>query len=341
MKVRNWLVLGVLAALAALVFVPATAGAAGVSSLYLSKHKSREILTTSVPTSKGGHHEDAQINPKKPSAAVYKELGTWDTGPATSASRIINLGQASLWLRTDADTEGDNGDKDKKDSDKEKKDKPNPVIPNVQVKVEVLKNGVVISNVTRESGCVTLQQRNDHVVIPPTLIALPAPFPAIDLAVGDSLALRVSVRDGSAVPGCAIGTKSYKVLLDYDGASTPSNFTIDTSGSTVPAGGLINIGQPSFIDYLGVHYVTPATPITLTFASGIATCTMTLTSLPDGTVLGQVPCATGPGGFTLQGLPSGRYEIRIDAVTSAVPPQTLSDVLEVTLVQDASLFPPI
>lgn len=307
MRFQGWLILGVLAALMAASFLPLSstaAVAAGTSTLYLTKHKHQYLLTENLPDKGARHVETEKIDPRKPGATDYKELGTWDSEPIASPSRIINLGVANLWLSiTDADKQQE---------------------ATVQVKVEVLQNGNVA--VSRETGAVTLQFKGRA----PTVINLPAPRPAIELAVGDVLGLRVSVRDGSAVLGGALAVKGYKVRLDYDGARAPSNLTFETAGP-VPVVGMIDVGQPSFIDANGRLYITPETPIYFFIDMDVDINKTTVTaSSPAGGVIPLLLASQGTNVIRLRGVPLGDYTIRVEVVTFSG--ETRSDILEVTLV---------
>ncbi len=297
--IKRWLSLGVLAALVAALLVPAASVAADTlnSTLYLTKHKNQYLLTETLPDKGGRNVQTPKIDPEKTSATDYKELGTWQSWPMTSSSRIINLGAANLWLRADI------GEKE---------------VANVQIKVEILKNGDV--QITRETGVITLTK--DTVAV---AIDLPAPFPAIEMAVGDVLGLRVSVRDGGSVQS----DTHYKVRLDYDGTKAPSNLTLETAGPTAVAG-MIDIGQPSFIAVDGTIYVTQETRITIDIASDInmSGTTVTLSSPELGAI--AISAAQGSTDLHLTGLPPGNYVIRVDAVT--LNGETRSDLLEVTLV---------
>lgn len=300
MRFKKWLILGVLAVLVAALLVPAASVAADVGSntLYLSKHKKDYLLVENLPDKGGRHVNSPKIDPEKTSALDYKELGTWQSWPVTSASRIINLGAANLWLRADIGKEE---------------------VANVQIKVDVLKNGNV--EVSRETGVITLTKE-----LVPVAVDLPAPLtPGIELAVGGVWGLRVSVRDGGSLQP----DTHYKVRLDYDGAKTPSNLTFETAGPT-PAAGMIEIGQPSFIAVDGTIYVTGETPITIDITSGfdISQTTITLSSPEVGPI--TVPAGTGLVVIHLTGAPLGNYTIRVDAVT--LSGETRSDLLEVTLV---------
>lgn len=328
MKFTRRLIQGLVAALMVMALVvPVSAAKAGqVSTLYLEKHKKQYILTDIVPDHKGARHEEAKINLKKPGGADYKELGTWESAPAASTSRVIDLGAANLWLSADV------GKKEQ---------------AAVYVKVEVLKNGAV--EVTRETGVITLLHKEAAVAID-----LPAPRPAIELAAGDVFGLRVSVRDGGGVSSLPVAPsstdrddddddreneKSYEVQLDYGGAKAASNFTLEipTGAGAIPAAGLIEVGQPSAIDAIGTIYITPPTPIYIHIAPDIDinTVSITVSSPAIGTV--PFPAAQDLVVIRLLGAPLGAYVIRVNATTLAGVAR--SDLLEVTLVDVLPVIP--
>ena len=315
MRLQKWVAIGVVAALVAWAFspvAPAAAWSIGNTTLYLAKHKKDDVLTVTPPKTKGARNvESTKIDPNSPGFTSYRELGTWNSDPLAEPSRIIDVGVVNLWLKIhDADGQQQ---------------------ANVQVLVEALKNGNVA--VAARSGCIALQR--DSVS---KIISLPTPLNGIDLAIGDRFGVRVSVQDGSAVPGCAGGVKSYKVRLDYDGGATPSKITFEVGTLTGATGGLIVVGLPSFVDAFGTLYVAPETMITvpISIATTLVSCTITLTSVSVPPVIDPVTlgCAQGPNEFVLGGLPFGLYDIRaaVEVILSTGVHEVRSDLVEVMLV---------
>jgi len=315
---KRWSILGVVVALVVALVLPACAvmGSGNDSTMYLTKHKKPYLLTATSPDHKGTREEHTdKIYPAKPYAVVYQVLGIWNSVPMTSPLRIINLGVANLGLSvTDNGGYDDSKNKDDKNKDAKKVEQ-----ASVQVKVEVLQNGNVM--VSKESESIILQFKG---TAPTTVIDLPAPNPAIELVAGDVYSIRVSVRDGGLTT-----VKSYKVRLDYDGTKAPSNFSLETS-TAPPATGLIEVGQPSFIDAAGRIYITPTTPVSFFIDVDVDMSLTTVTISSPSTGVIPYPASQGNNVIRFQNLNFDDYTVRVDAVT--LSGQTRSDLVEVTLV---------
>ena len=301
MRVTNVLMALAVAGIALLQGVlPASVAAGAQTVYYLDKTGNAFTLSKITPVSKGEREVHEQLNPFGRQDNPYKVLGTWNVR-AESATRVIDLGKANLWMKADG-IDNDN--------------------IQVQLKVEVLQNGVAA--VTKESKCISLVHKPTSQVI----VDVPTPRPPIELAAGDSLSFQVSVRHGVAI-SCSGGRPKGAVKLFYDGRDTPSNFGVEFAGS-VPLARLIQFGDPSYIAPDDSLFISPATEIIVGVEGTLATCTLTL-GFPDGSTA-AIPCAGGRLSVHLRGVPDAKYTLRLTAtdLVGAVREEVLEVFLDGT-----------